>query len=71
MTKKYNPFKIGQKIYKDGLGISDIWGAVKSDADMDEAFRGYEYELTKAVKRSEKKEIKSKLGYSRVGLNNV
>jgi hypothetical protein len=71
MNKKYNPFKIGQRLYKDGLGVSDIWGAVKSDSDMDEAFRGYEYEMTKAIKRAEQKEIKSKLGYSRIGLNNV
>jgi hypothetical protein len=71
MSKKYNPFKIGQRLYKDGLGISDIWGAVKNDADMDEAFRGYEYEMTKAIKRAEQKETKSKLGYSRIGLDNV
>ncbi len=71
MSKKYDPFKIGQRLYKDGLGISDIWGAVKNDADMDQAFRGYEYEMTKAIKRSEQKEIKSALGYSRIGRNNL
>ncbi len=71
MSKKYDPFKIGQRLYKDGLGISDIWGAVKNDADMEAAFRGYEYEMTKAIKRAEQKEIKTKLGYSRIGLDNV
>lgn len=63
----YNPYKIGKRLYKDGYGISDLWSAVKSDADLEEAMRGY----TDAQKRADQKHIKSKLGYSRIGLGNV
>ena len=66
-SKKYDPYKIGKRLYKDGYGISDIWGAVKHDSDMDEAFRGYK----DALERDELKQIRSKLGYSRIGLKNV
>lgn len=63
----YKPYKIGKRLYEEGYGISDIIGAVKCDEDMEEAFRGY----MEAMKRAESKEIRSKLGYSRVGLGNV
>ena len=63
----YNPYKIGKSLFEDGYGISDIYGAVKRDEDMEEAFKGY----MDAMKRKESKEIRSKLGYSRIGLNNV
>ena len=63
----YNPYKVGKRLYKDGFGISDIPGAVKSDSDIEEAMRGY----TDALKRDDQKQIKSKLGYSRIGLGNV
>mgnify|MGYP006269949879 CR=1 FL=1 len=61
----YNPYRIGYKLYKDGHGISSLIGSVKQDSDLEEAMRGY----TDA--RKEDKEIRSKLGYSRIGLNNV
>ena len=63
----YNPYKIGRRLFKDGFGISDIAGAVKCDADMNECYKGY----CDAQARAELKEIRSKLGYSRIGLNNI
>lgn len=36
------PYQIGRNLYMTGYGISDIFGAVKSDADMIAAFRGYD-----------------------------
>lgn len=42
---EYNPFEIGRKLYRDGLGVSDIWGAVRHDSDLNECHRGYEYEM--------------------------
>ena len=68
---KYNPYKIGKNLYKDGYGISDIYGAVKCDADMDECYKGYCDAQAKAEAREDLKEIKSNLGYSRIGRNNV
>lgn len=42
-TKKVEtPYQTGQRLYRNGVGISDIWGAVKSDVDMDECQRGYD-----------------------------
>lgn len=35
------PFNIGYQLYVDGKGISDLWGAVKHDSDLEEAHRGY------------------------------
>lgn len=61
--RHYSPYQIGKRLYKDGYGISDIWGAVKSDEDMEECYRGY----CDAQAREEYAEIKSKLGYSRIG----
>jgi len=61
----YDPYKIGYNLYRDGHGISDLWSAVREDADLEEAMRGY----TDA--RAEEKEMVSHLGYSRIGLNNV
>ena len=37
------PFQIGQRLRQEGKGISDLWGAVSSDADMSEASRGFDY----------------------------
>jgi hypothetical protein len=61
----YDPYRIGYRLYRDGHGISALCGAVKQDSDLEEAMRGY----TDA--RKEDKEIRSQLGYSRIGLNNV
>jgi hypothetical protein len=37
------PFQIGQRLRQEGKGISDLWGAVGSDADMPEAQRGFDH----------------------------
>jgi hypothetical protein len=37
-----SPFQIGQRLRQEGRGISDLWGAVGSDADMPEAQRGFD-----------------------------
>lgn len=37
----YNPYEIGIRLYKEGHGISSIWGAVECDDDMEECHRGY------------------------------
>ena len=68
----YNPYKIGRALYRFGFGISDIWSAVKSDEDMDEALRGYT-DAKEAAEgaRADLKEIRSSLGYSRIGRHNV
>jgi hypothetical protein len=63
----YNPYKIGKRLFKDGYGISDIASAVKCDTDIEEAHRGY----IDAQARADLKQIKSQLGYSRIGLRNV
>ena len=68
--KKYNPYKIGKQLRKDGYGISDIATAVKCDADIEEAYRGYCDQQRKAEDREERRLVSSKLGYSRIGLNN-
>jgi NTP pyrophosphatase (non-canonical NTP hydrolase) len=34
-------FQIGRMVYKKGLGISDLWGAVKQDSDLENAHTGY------------------------------
>ena len=65
--KKYNPFKIGKRLYKDGFGISDIGVNVRCDADIPEAYRGYCYQMHKQAC----KEIKILTGDSRVGLGNM
>ncbi len=41
------PFQIGANIYWDGLGISDLLGAVKHDSELEEAHRGYEWARNK------------------------
>ena len=38
---KETAYEIGQRFYRTGFGISDIWGAVSHDSQMDDAFRGY------------------------------
>jgi hypothetical protein len=42
-TVQETPFQIGQRLRQEGKGISDLWGAVSSDADMSEASRGFDY----------------------------
>jgi hypothetical protein len=41
------PFEIGQRLRQEGRGISDLWGAVGSNADMPEAQRGW-FDLDRA-----------------------
>ncbi len=65
--KPEDPYKVGQRLFKEGKGISDLWSAVENDDDLKEAHRGY----NDAQNRANKKEIQSKLGYSRIGRNNV
>ena len=35
------PFNIGYDVYRNGGGISDLWGAVKNDSHLEEAHQGY------------------------------
>lgn len=65
--RHYNPYKIGKRLFEEGFGISDIVVEVNGDTDLEQAFQGY----MDAMKRKESKEIRSKLGYSRVGLGNL
>jgi len=37
------PFQIGIRLALTGFGISDIWSAVQSDDEMEEAQRGYDW----------------------------
>lgn len=39
---EYDPYEVGKQIWREGRGISDIWGAVQRDEDMFRAFEGYE-----------------------------
>ena len=39
---KETPYEVGQRLYRQGLGISDIPTAVYSDSDIAEAYRGFE-----------------------------
>ncbi len=36
------PYELGRRLYRQGLGISDIPTAVYSDGDIAEAYRGFE-----------------------------
>lgn len=36
-----SPFNIGYDLYRNGGGISDLWGAVSHDSHLEEAHRGY------------------------------
>jgi hypothetical protein len=36
------PYEVGQRLHRQGLGISDIPTAVYSDSDITEAYRGFE-----------------------------
>ena len=65
------PYNIGKRHYREGLGISGLWGAVENDNELAEAQRGYDDAQAKDLARKDLKEIKSKLGYSRIGRNNV
>lgn len=40
-TTTYDPYEIGVALYERGLGVSDIWGAVKQDSDINLAHEGY------------------------------
>ena len=35
------PFNIGYDLYRNGGGISDLWGAVKDNSHLEEAHQGY------------------------------
>lgn len=37
-----SPFNIGYDVFRNGGGISSLWGAVGHDSELDEAHRGYE-----------------------------
>ena len=41
------PFQIGADVYWNGLGISDLVGAVKHNSELEEAHRGYEWARNK------------------------
>jgi hypothetical protein len=69
--KKEDPYNIGKRHFKEGLGIAGLWGAVENDDELKEAQRGYDDAQAKAEARQDSKEIKSKLGYSRIGRNNI
>jgi hypothetical protein len=71
IMKHESPYEIGKRLYKTGFGISDLWGAVENDEELAEAQRGYDDAEAKDRARQDLKEIRSKLGYSRIGRNNV
>lgn len=50
LNKKELPYDTGKRLFKEGKGVSDIWGSVESDADLDEAFRGYDDALKESKK---------------------
>ena len=35
------PFNIGYDLYRNGGGLSDTWGAVKDNSELEECLRGY------------------------------
>ena len=51
------PFEIGRKLFKEGKGVSDIWGTLKQDSDMDEAFRGYNVAMNEGTAMNEEAEV--------------
>jgi hypothetical protein len=71
LPKRYNPYKIGRRLFKDGLGLSDVATAVRNNEDIGEALRGYEDTMIKYQAQETIKKIKSQLGYSRIGLKNT
>lgn len=46
---KYCPIKVGIKAYRNGLGISDLWGATKTNKDTDIAIEAYMKEKEKDI----------------------
>jgi hypothetical protein len=51
----YNPYEIGRNLYRRGLGLSDTWGAVRCDDDVEACIQGYmdqHWEETRANQRS-------------------
>jgi hypothetical protein len=56
------PHEIGARLACEGKGISDLWGAVKSDADMAEAQRGYEAALAQQPAQQEPVAKKTRIG---------
>ena len=44
---KYCPVKVGIKAYRHGLGISDLWGATRTNEDTDIAIEAYRKEKEK------------------------
>ena len=47
---KYCPIKVGINAYRKGLGISDLWGATKTNEDTDIAIEAYIKEKGKNAK---------------------
>ena len=47
---KYCPIKVGINAYRNGLGISDLWGATKTNEDTDIAIEAYIKEKGKNAK---------------------
>ncbi len=44
---KYCPIKVGINAYRKGLGISDLWGATRTNEDTDIAIEAYMKEKEK------------------------
>lgn len=66
MIQEYNPYELGKRLFRQGLGVSDIWGAVLSDNDQEECYRGY----LEQKWSEERPALWARLGYTRTGLNN-
>ena len=47
---KYCPIKVGINAYRKGLGISDLWGATRTNEDTDIAIEAYIKEKGKNAK---------------------
>ena len=66
MNEEYSPFKIGERLYHSGLGISDIWGAVCCDEDMEEAYLGYTEAQAKDLAQQRITKIMNQLGMKNI-----
>ena len=44
---KYCPIKVGIDAYRNGLGVSDLWGATRTNEDTDIAIEAYRKEKEK------------------------
>ena len=47
---KYCPIKVGINAYRNGLGISDLWSATRTNEDTDIAIEAYRKEKEKDAK---------------------